>query len=180
MRNKQISASETWLLLFRLLGLAYEQGCFLHVTEPGRQLREVLDSTYASTDDYAKEISRANRLGSGNSSCRCRRSFSELGAKGDGECSRERGRDSIADHPSAFFPVSQKNELVRKSLKPCSFAQRHRPVLHRVSEATARKAIEASSNRAGRQVPGKAPVSIQVPVSRLMAPELQMLGQVEP
>jgi 5-methylcytosine-specific restriction protein B len=52
----------TWLLLFRLLGLAYEQGGFLHVTELGRQLREVLDSTYASTDDYAKEISRANRL----------------------------------------------------------------------------------------------------------------------
>lgn len=52
----------TWLLLFRLLGLVYEHGGLLHVTELGRQLRDVLDATYESTDDYAKEISRVNRL----------------------------------------------------------------------------------------------------------------------
>jgi hypothetical protein len=52
----------TWLLLFRQLGLVYEQDGFLRVTELGRQLRDVLDTTYATTDDYAKEISRNNRL----------------------------------------------------------------------------------------------------------------------
>lgn len=52
----------TWLLLFRLLGLVYEHAGVLHVTELGQQLRGVLDSTYGSTNDYAKEISRTNRL----------------------------------------------------------------------------------------------------------------------
>ncbi len=52
----------TWLLLFRQMGLAYEHAGLLRVTELGRQLREVLDATYASTDNYAKEISRTNRL----------------------------------------------------------------------------------------------------------------------
>jgi 5-methylcytosine-specific restriction protein B len=52
----------TWLLLFRHFGLVYPSDGLLSVTELGRQLCQVLEETYASTDDYAKQISRANRL----------------------------------------------------------------------------------------------------------------------
>jgi 5-methylcytosine-specific restriction protein B len=52
----------TYLLLFRLLGFAYEYDGVLHVTALGAQFRDVLQATYKATDDYAREISRKNRL----------------------------------------------------------------------------------------------------------------------
>ena len=52
----------TYLLLFRLLGFAYEHDGTLHVTALGAQFRNVLQATYEATDDYAREISRTNRL----------------------------------------------------------------------------------------------------------------------
>lgn len=52
----------TWMVLFRGLGLVYEDDGHLHVTDLGRQFREVMQSTYAATDDFAKEVSRASRI----------------------------------------------------------------------------------------------------------------------
>ncbi len=52
----------TWMVLFRGLGLVYEADGRIHVTELGRQFREVLQATYSATDDFAKEVSRANRV----------------------------------------------------------------------------------------------------------------------
>lgn len=52
----------TWMVLFRGLGLVFEEQGHLHVTDIGAQLREVMQATYVATDDFAKEVSRANRL----------------------------------------------------------------------------------------------------------------------
>lgn len=52
----------TWMVLFRGLGLVYESDGYVHVTELGRQFRDVLQATYATTDDFAKEVSRTNRI----------------------------------------------------------------------------------------------------------------------
>lgn len=52
----------TWMVQFRGLGLIYEDEGLLHVTELGRQLRDVMQATYETTDDYASEVSRNNRI----------------------------------------------------------------------------------------------------------------------
>jgi len=52
----------TWMVFFRGLGLVFEDAGHLHVTDLGRQLREVMQSRYTATDDFAKEVSRASRI----------------------------------------------------------------------------------------------------------------------
>lgn len=56
------SRVRTWMVNFRGLGLVYEDTGHLHVTELGHQFRDVLQTTYAVTDDYGKEVSRVNRI----------------------------------------------------------------------------------------------------------------------
>jgi 5-methylcytosine-specific restriction protein B len=55
------SRIRTWMVYFRALGLLYDDGGTLKVTELGNRVRELLDGLYGATDDFAKEVSRASR-----------------------------------------------------------------------------------------------------------------------
>jgi 5-methylcytosine-specific restriction protein B len=55
------SRIRTWMVYFRGLGLLYDDGGTLHVTELGEQVRDLLGGLYGATDDFAKEVSRASR-----------------------------------------------------------------------------------------------------------------------
>lgn len=55
------SRIRTWMVYFRALGLLYDEGGTLKVTDLGNRVRELLDGLYVATDDFAKEVSRASR-----------------------------------------------------------------------------------------------------------------------
>ncbi|HST33519.1 MAG TPA: hypothetical protein VLJ80_08370 [Solirubrobacteraceae bacterium] len=85
----------------------------------------------------------------------------------------------VADHPRAILARTKKDEFVAKALEPCALAERDRAMFARMTEATARKAVESRRDSTGWFVPREASVCIEMPMAGLMARKLKILWKVD-
>ena len=92
----------------------------------------------------------------------------------------QQGRDGVADLSRAVFAVSLENEGIRKSLNTRSFANRKAPILNRMCETAASKAVKSSRERHRGFVPRQTAVHVLVAMGRIvdMARKLQFVGKM--